>query len=165
MVKARYLMTWIRLSTFFNSEQTLYGQYLPQFQQIVDLLSSIIGAGNRLTSKVKELTLVVHLAITRMLYFVVWRCRDPLARRQAIKNMQRAGKENIYTGKTLPKVAEWIVYKEKGGIYQGSFVRVEKRLHDVKFDFDCVTSIAKIKATRRGLDGLREQLCEDLNVT
>jgi hypothetical protein len=114
--------------------------------------------------KGQELTLVVNLAITRMLYFMAWRCRDPLAR-QAIKNMQRAGKENFYAGKTLPKVAEWIVYKEEGGIYQGSFVREEKRLHDVKFDFDCVTSIAKIKATRRGLDGLREQLCEDLNVT
>ena len=76
--------------------------------------------GNGLASKVKELTLVVNLAITRILYFVAWRCRGPLARRQAIKNMQRVGKENIYTGKTPPKVAEWIVYKE-GGIYQGSF--------------------------------------------
>ena len=45
------------------------------------------------------------------------------------------------------------------------FVREEKRLHDVTFDFDCVTGIANIKATRRGPGGLWEQLCEDLNVT
>jgi hypothetical protein len=120
--------------------------------------------GKEFESKVKELTLVVNLAIARMLYFAAWRCRDPLARRQAIKNMQRAGKENIYTGKTLPKVAEWIVYKE-GGLYQGSLVGEEKRLHDAKFGFGCVTGIAKIKATRRGPGGLWEQLCEDLNVT
>jgi hypothetical protein len=121
--------------------------------------------GNGLASKVKELTLVVNLAITRILYFVAWRCRGPLARRQAIKNMQRVGKENIYTGKTLPKVAEWILYKEEGGLYEGSFIGEEKRLHDVKFDFDCVTGITKIKATRRGPGGFWEQLCEDLNVT
>ena len=123
------------------------------------------GVGNGLASKVKELTLVVNLAITRILYFVAWRCRGPLARRQAIKNMQRVGKENIYTGKTLPKVAEWILYKEEGGLYEGSFIGEEKRLHDVKFDFDCVTGITKIKATRRGPGGFWEQLCEDLNVT
>jgi hypothetical protein len=165
MVKARYLMTWIRLSTFFYSEQTVYDQYLPQFQQIVDLLSSVIGMGNGLASKIKEQTLVVNLAITRMLYFVVWRCRDPLARGQAIKNMQRAGKENIYTGRILPKIAEWILYKEEDGLCQGSCVGEEKRFHDVRFDFDCVTGITKVKATRRGFDGPWEQLCEDLNVS
>jgi hypothetical protein len=131
---------------------------------MVDLLSSVVGVGNGLASKVKELMLVVNLAITRILYFAAWRCRDPLARRQAIKNMERAGKENIYTGKTLPKVAQWIVYKEEGRLYEGSFVE-EKRLHDAKFDFDCVTGITKIKATRRGPGGFWEQLCEDPNVT
>jgi len=165
MVMARYLMTWIRLSTFFYSEQTVYDQYLPQFPEIVDLLSSVIWMGNGLAPKIKEQTLVVNLALTRMLYFVAWRCRNPLLRRHAIKNMQRSGGENIYTGKTLPKIAEWIVYKEEDGLCHGSFVGEEKRLHDVKFDFDCVTGITKIKATRRGPGGFWEQLCEDLNVS
>jgi hypothetical protein len=165
MVKARYLMTWIRLSTFFYSEQTVYDQYLPQFQQIMDFLSSVICMGNGLAPKIKGQTLVVNLALTRMLYFVAWRCRNPLLRRHAIKNMQRSGGENIYTGKTLPKIAEWIVYKEEDGLCQGSFVGEEKRLHDVKFDFDCVTGITKIKATRRGRGGFWEQLCENINVS
>jgi hypothetical protein len=50
--------------------------------------------------------------------------------------MKKVGRDGIYTGRTIAKVAEWIVKNEESEIFRSGVVCEETRFQDATFDFD-----------------------------
>ncbi|KAH7321522.1 hypothetical protein BKA65DRAFT_512360 [Rhexocercosporidium sp. MPI-PUGE-AT-0058] len=162
-IMIQYLVAFIRTSTYFFQNQLVYDRYLAQFKELVDLTTAAVSADHSpyLKSRGKGPCYTLDMAMAQPLYFVACRCRDPQLRRQAICVMGLVGKDGIYTGKKVAKVAEWVVAAEEGES-PGGFVGEERRFHDVSFDFDMKTNIGRVWATRRNVDGDWQQVSDSL---
>ncbi|KAH6715262.1 hypothetical protein DL95DRAFT_382518 [Leptodontidium sp. 2 PMI_412] len=162
-IMIQYLVAFIRTSTYFFKNQLVYDQYLPQFKELVDLTAAAVLADHSpyLKSRGKGPCYTLDMALAQPLYFVACRCRDPELRRQAICLMKLVGKDGVYTGEKVAKVAGWVVATEEGESPWG-FVGEERRFHDVSFDFDMKTKIGRVWATRRSVDGEWQQVSQSL---
>jgi hypothetical protein len=85
----------------------------------------------------------LDIAMVQPLYFVVRKCRDLDTRIKVVGEM-RVGGDGIYTGRTVAKVAEWIIKTEMGVLSNDSFIPSECRLRDVHFDFNHFTRIGRV---------------------
>ena len=159
----QYLVAWIQISVYFFHSQMMYDTYLTEFEQIVNMTSAVVKADNESWMKLRGPCFTLDIAMAQPLYFVAFRCRDPVLRRRAIEVMKKVGREGIYTGRTVAKVATWIVDTEEGGDL-GAFVNEEMRLHCATFEFDRVERTAKIWATRKSIDGAWEKIHKVLNL-
>ncbi len=113
-VIVQHLVAWFEISTYFCSGQMAYESYLSQFKQIVSMTSEIIKTDNKSWKGSRGPCFTLDVAMARPLYFVARRCREPVLRRQSIDIIKKVGSggiysEGIYTGKTIAKVAEWIL--------------------------------------------------------
>lgn len=156
----QYHVTWIKISCF-HLDEIIYDQYFPQFQEIVERSKEIIIAEDDPWSKSRGPCFALDIATAQPLYFVVRKCRDPQLRRRAVELMKRVG-TGVYTGKTIAKVAEWIIRAEEE--YTGMFVTADHRLHDVSFDFHQETRLGTVRATRRDIDRSLQHITETLDL-
>jgi len=156
VLKVQYLVIWIKVSAYFLFDETAYDQYRPLFEEIVERSEKVIEAGMRSSSKLKGPCFTLDIAMAQPLYFVARKCREPTLRRRAIGVMKKVGQEGIYTGRTIAKIAEWIVATEEKVDSAGTKVS-ERRFHDVAFDFHSDTRTASVLATGRTVDGMWEQ--------
>lgn len=163
VLKLQYLVISTKLSAYFLFHETAYDQYFPHFEEVVQRSEKIIEAKMSGYSKLKGPCFTLDIAMAQPLYFVARKCRDPSLRRRAIEMMKKVGSEGIYTGRTIAKVAEWIVTAEEKVAASGKVV-IERRFHDVSFDFHPDTSTATILATRRTAYGTWEQSTIVLNL-
>lgn len=67
-------------------------------------------------------------------------------------------------GRNVAKVAKWVVGIEHGWDDLDGFVPDEKRLADVRFEFDGGKMIGMVTATRKMADGSFEVLTKDLEL-
>jgi hypothetical protein len=156
ILKLQYLVIWIKVSVYFLFDETVYDQYLPHFEEVVQRSERAIESKMSGYSKLKGPCFTLDIAMAQPLYFVARKCRDPSLRRRAVEMMKKVGREGIYTGRTVAKVAEWIVAAEEGVDSIGVVV-TQRRFHDVSFDFHPNTKTATVVATRRTVDGTWEQ--------
>lgn len=175
IVMVNYLVARVRLSAYFYRSQTIFDDYLPQFRQIVDLTTTVVDLDNESSFKSRDPCFTPDIQMAQPLYFVARHCRDSALRRQAVEVMKRVGRHGVYTGKTLAKIAEWIMIKEDPLLEEATTcreapsdqdgpVREEKRLHHIGFDFDYMTRYATIKATRYAVDGTLELILDTLRL-
>ncbi|KAH7393168.1 hypothetical protein BKA64DRAFT_78517 [Cadophora sp. MPI-SDFR-AT-0126] len=164
-VMIAYLVAFIRTSTYFFKDQLIYDHYLPQFREVLDLTSDVVLADHTayIKSRGKGPCYTLDVAMAQPLFFVACRCRDSELRRKAICVMKLVGKQGIYTGRVIAKVAKWVVATEEGE-NPGRFVGEEKRFHDVTFDFEIKTKVGTVCATRRSVDGRWEQVAKLLDL-
>ncbi|OBT45177.1 hypothetical protein VE00_04285 [Pseudogymnoascus sp. WSF 3629] len=164
-LSVQHLVAWIKTSTYFFENQLVYDNFLPQFEKIVDLTTKVVHADHSAYLKSRGPCYTLDIAIAQPLYFVACRCRDTNLRRRAIATMKLVGKEGIYTGKTVAKVAEWVVATEEKEDSRNKFVGEERRFHDVSFDFDMKTRMGRVWGRRRSVDGVWEQVSELLDLS
>ena len=160
-----YLVAFIRTSTFFYKDQLIYDNYLPHFEELLDLTATVV-LDNHNSSHIpggKGPCYTLDVAMARPLFFVACRCRDPNLRRKAICVMKLVGKDGMYSGRAVAKVAEWVVAAEEGENTDG-FAREERRFHDVSFDFDIRTKVGTVCATKRNDEGELEQVIQLLDL-
>ncbi|TVY90192.1 hypothetical protein LAWI1_G004042 [Lachnellula willkommii] len=153
----QYHVTWIKISCF-HLDEIIYDQYLPQFEEIVERSKEIIIAEDDPWSKSRGPCFTLDIATAQPLYFVA---RDPQLRRRAVELMEKVG-TGEYTGRTIAKVAEWIIRTEEDST--GMLVAADHRLHDVSFDFHQETRMGTILATRRDVDGTLKHITETLDL-
>lgn len=110
----QHLVACIKISTYFSSDQMIYDSYLNEFWQIMDMTAMIVEADNTLWRKSRGPCFTLDIAMAQPLYFVAHRCRDLALRSRAIDVMKKVGRDGIYTGKTIAKIAEWDC-AERGG--------------------------------------------------
>jgi hypothetical protein len=156
VLKLQYLVIWIKVSVYFLFDETAYDQYLPLFEEVVERSERVIEANMRGSSKLKGPCFILDIAIAQPLYFVTRKYQEPTLRRKAIGVMKKVGQEGVYTGRTIAKIAEWIVATEERVDSAGTEV-IERRFHNVSFDFHPDTRTATVLATRRTVDGMWEQ--------
>jgi hypothetical protein len=156
VLKLQHLVSWIKLSAYFLFDEMAYDQYLPHFEEVVRRSERVIESKMNSYSKVKGPCFTLDIAMAQPLYFVARKCREPALRRRAIEVMKKVGEEGIYTGRTVAKVAKWIIAAEEGVDSAGAVV-TERRFHDVSFDFHPGTRTATVLATWRNVDGTWEQ--------
>ncbi|KUJ20144.1 uncharacterized protein LY89DRAFT_682930 [Mollisia scopiformis] len=159
-----YYVASIKISTYFYSNELIYDEYTPQWEMIIDLSSTIVTHQINLPNSIGP-CFTLDIAMAQPLYFVARKCRDINLRTKAIEEMKRVGSKGVYTGKTVAKVAEWVVRTEGEQEVDEGSIPDEKRLRDVHFDFDRATRSGKVGAKRRKVDGTFEYLMEDLDLS
>ncbi|KFZ02791.1 hypothetical protein V502_11507 [Pseudogymnoascus sp. VKM F-4520 (FW-2644)] len=157
-LSVQHLVTWIKTSTYFFKNQLLYDNFLPQFEEIVDVTTKVVHADHSAYLKSRGPCCTLDIAMAQPLFFVACRCRDTNLRRRAIAIMKLVGKEGIYPGKTVAKVAEWVVANEEKEDSRNKSVGEERRFHDVSFEFDMKTRMGRVWGRRRSVDGVWEQV-------
>ncbi len=73
--------------------------------------------------------------------------------------------KGIYTGKTIAKVAEWIVIQEEGEGFRNGVVHESHRFLDVTFEFDRFKRTATIWAIGRGLNGTLQHISKEVDLS
>ena len=156
----QYHVSWVKISCFLD--EMSYDQYLPRFEEILERSKAIILADEGDPwSKSRGPCFTLDIATAQPLYFVARKCRDPQLRRSAVELMKKVG-TGIYTGRTIAKVAEWIIRTEEDST--GMFVVAGHRLHEVSFDFHQETRTGTVLATRSDIDGTLQHITETLNL-
>jgi hypothetical protein len=125
VLMVQYYITQIKVSTCFLLDEMIYDQYLPQFEEIVDRSEKVINAENDPWLKSRGPCFTLDIAMAQPLYFLARKCQDPQLRRRAVELMKKVGREGIYTGRTVAKVAEWIICAEEGRDCAQGFVSTE----------------------------------------
>lgn len=163
----QYLVAWIKLSTYFFESQIAYDEYFSQFEEIVSLTSYAVVADHSayLKSLGRDPCYTLDITLAQPLYFVACKCRDAQLRRQAIRMMKLVGKEGIYTGRTVAKVAEWVVGNEENGHPTRELVVEGNRFYNVSFEFDIMTKTGRVWASRKSVHGQWEQVNETLDLS
>lgn len=111
-----YLVTLITLSTCFESDETSYDEYLPQFQKIVYHSRSILHTEGVRTKTLADKRLSLEMSVIHPLFITAFKCRDPTVRRAAISLLHISGQEGVWNGKMLAKIVEHVVeYEETHG--------------------------------------------------
>ncbi|PVH85458.1 hypothetical protein DL98DRAFT_527466 [Cadophora sp. DSE1049] len=164
-VLIQYFVAFIRTSTYFYKDQLVYDNHLYQFRELLDLTATVVLADHApyIKSRGKGPCYTLDIAMAQPLFFVACRCRDPELRRKAICVMKLVGKDGLYTGRTVAKVAEWVVSVEEGE-NPGGVVGEEKRFQDVSFDFDMKKKVGTVWATKRNVDGEWQQVTQLLDL-
>lgn len=109
---------FILLSTHLDMYETVYDDYLPHFQAIVDHAGRIIA-----TNKGKSRALFMfETRVIPTLFAVAVKCRHPIVRRQAISLLRCGTKmENTWDADLMAELAEWSVAIEESGDIHGKF--------------------------------------------
>lgn len=167
MLLVHYMVTWIRLSTYFYNNELIYDEYIASFREIVEASSIIITSQTAFRELHKGPCFTLDIAMAQPLYFVARKCRDSYLRMKAIDEMKNVGKMGVYSGRVVAKVSEWVVKTEIGTYESDDFITEDRRLIDVHFELDGVdrgTRIGKVRATRRKDDGTLEFLSVELDL-
>lgn len=167
MLLVHYLVTWIRLSTYFYNNELIYDEYIVSFQRVLNISSTIITRQIALRELHKGPCFTLDIAMAQPLYFVARKCRDSYLRMKAIDEMKKVGEMGVYSGRVVAKVSEWVVQTETGGCELGDFVTEDRRLIEVHFELDDVdwgTRFGKVRASRRKDDCTLELLNVDLDL-
>jgi hypothetical protein len=112
-----YLVTLITLSTCFESDETSYDEYLPQFQKIVYHSRSILHTEVVKTKTLADKRLSLEMSVIHPLFITAFKCRDPTVRRDAISLLHISGQEGVWNGKMLAKIVEHVVKHEESQSY------------------------------------------------
>lgn len=164
-VMIQYLAAFIKTSTFFYKDQLIYDCYLHEFRELLDSTATVVLANHNssINPRAKGPCYTLDVAMAQPLFFIACRCRDPKLRRKAICVMKLVGKDGLYNGRAVAKVAEWVVAAEEGENTDG-LAKEERRFHDVSFDFDIKKKVGTVWATRRKDEGKWGQVIQSLDL-
>ncbi|RDL37475.1 uncharacterized protein BP5553_04908 [Venustampulla echinocandica] len=159
----QYLVASIRISTHFSVSQLIYDVYLPEFEQITVMAKAVIDVDNKSWPNSNGPCYTLNIAMAQPLYFVARYCRYSVVRKRAIGALRKVGREGIYTGRAVARVAEWIVGTEEGDMGHG-FVAEEMRLNNVVFNIREDGRTAEVCAEKRGLLGTWEEIQDEIDL-
>lgn len=109
-----YLDIFIVLSTSLEPDQSAYDAYLPQFQSIVEKARAVLcPAFRKDTTEAGKRVFTLDVNVIQSLYFTALKCRDHKLRHSAISLLHISGKEGVWDGEIMAKVAEHVVELEE----------------------------------------------------
>ena len=156
-----YLVTLIKLSTSLDPNETAYDHYMPQFKAIVTLADGLlIPAGNAMEKPKEDAprTFALQMNVIHPLHFTAVKCRDYTLRRRAVSLLKLSGKEGVWDGEIMAKMAEHVIFLEEEDMELGPdrdeggprvYVSEYARVHGVGFDMRRITRTAIIDCSRR----------------
>lgn len=160
----QHLVAWIRISSHFFTSQLIYDAYLPEFEQIVDMTEAVVDGNSENPPEAKGPCYTLDIAMAQPLYFVARYCRGGILRRRAIEVLRRVGGDGVYTGRSVAKIAEWIVQAEEGEL-KDDFVGESTRLSNVMFNICETGKTADVFAVRGSLGECWEKVQGEIDLS
>ena len=156
-----YLVTLIKLSTSLDPNETIYDDYLPQFKAIVELADSLLlpfGKPMERPERHACPTFALDMNVIHPLHFTAVKCRDYALRRRAVSLLQISGKEGVWDGEIMAKMAEQVILLEEEDMVICSdwkagdlslYIPEYARVHGVGFDTQRNARKATLICSRR----------------
>jgi hypothetical protein len=138
----------LRINRSPLDDQTVWDQFCPMYERIVDLAEEIIGSRSGVP------TFTLDMGIIGPLYEVVARCRDPFIRRRALALLKSANMhEGVWNSSLTATVAERVIQIEEEGLGDVKCcadIPDWARISDVSPVFDAVGRKAFLSYMRKG---------------
>ena len=122
LLKMHGINTRILLAGVLFTEECLYDVFLPQFKDMIDLITIIATTHHKNTADQKGLGpggFILGLGITAPLYLLCTRCRDRTIRRKGIKILRGWHAEACWDPLLIAEICEWIMEVEEEDCPEG----------------------------------------------
>jgi hypothetical protein len=135
-------------------DEMIWDEYTPQFQQIVQHATIVIASTAEISRK--RVLFSMDTLLMSPLYFVASRCRHPVIRREAIRCLATANRqEGLWESRTLARVAQRVMeIEEEGmeGLVDGTEIPSWKRVSGVHPELDADGRRAVIHYTSKPVE-------------
>jgi hypothetical protein len=158
-LQMHYTCGRLMASTCLNGgRETLWDNYIPDFQHIVELGTSIWpeDAPPKSVDSADTPNFSLEMGPIPALFWVVLKCRDPVTRWKAVHLLLRCKhQEGAWDGPTIAIVAQYIIQIEHRGrnIQLASDLPEHERLYKMYFDLSKSKNVVYIKRRRFEVDG------------
>jgi hypothetical protein len=140
----------ISLSICLSPDETAYDRFLPQFTDILSHVEYIFNPSSpshtREQRQQSNSLFNLEMSIIQPLYFTALKCRDANIRRRAVEFLQRCGKEGVWDGDVMAKVAQYVVTLEE---FKRCFNPLTKSLELFERDRICGTAVNLMRAEKK----------------
>ncbi|PYH67875.1 Zn(II)2Cys6 transcription factor [Aspergillus vadensis CBS 113365] len=120
LLRTLYLVSWIWTETCLARQETIFDEYNSAFAELVRCAGQLIDIDNvteRKSTKCAPDIFTFEIRIVTGLYYTAVRCRDPIIRREAIRQMSRCTKqEGLWDQRIIVKIAQLVVDLEEANL-------------------------------------------------
>ena len=131
--------------------------HLQQFQQIIALARRVVDFAIKLDTSNHCRKFSMHTSMVATLYFVVFACRDPLVRREAVALLhQSPQEEGLWPSTVTAQVCRKLIDVEEEGLGDVRWcedVPRWARIQQVKLSLDAEGRLGKITYQKQGMRG------------
>ena len=150
-----YLVTLIKVSTFLNQSEMKYDSHLKHFEAIIEQADTALNPRPSISSSnsnPEKYDFTVEMSVIHPLYFTAIKCRSPSLRRKAVALLRKSGKEGVWDGHIMARIAEHVIFFEEGGTYDdeaGAPLPESRRLHGVGFNYNRPSRVVWVQCIKR----------------
>ncbi|KAK5049360.1 hypothetical protein LTR84_004289 [Exophiala bonariae] len=133
LLRLKYGVAWIHLSSFGPGKEMEYDSFLTDFQQCASLADGIATAHERHPGSLKP-TFTPEIGIVPMLYLIAVKCRHPVVRRQALGTLRRHPiREAVWDSICVARVVERVIDIEESGSQQAEQIALGQRIETLSW--------------------------------
>ncbi|KAI2829288.1 transcriptional regulator family: Fungal Specific TF [Aspergillus niger] len=119
-LRSLYLVSWIWTETCLARQETVFDNYNSAFAELVHCAGQVIDlddATDRKSTNCAPDIFTLETRIVTGLYYTAIRCRDPIIRREAIRQMNRCTKqEGLWNKHIIVKIAQLVMELEEANM-------------------------------------------------
>ena len=121
LLKVQAIATGILIAGVLITEEIDYDRFLPQFEEMITLLSIIIDAHQKAPDEniFSTAGFVLGLGLSAPLFTLVMRCRDRAIRRKGIEILEGWHQEACWDPLVIAEIGKYIVEVEEAGVPEG----------------------------------------------